>query len=121
MFCCKFLEFMVCNQSHKDVSQADMQFYRAKYVVELFMHGRSKKTVQIHVPQTVALSIVVFMDNLLRTGNDVNIMMTTVVWTVSRRIYLGNCIYVELLEAYIFCDSDQHHFCLWDIADPMLE
>ena len=39
MFCYKFLEFMVCNWSHKNVSQADMQFYWAKYAVELFMYG----------------------------------------------------------------------------------
>ena len=102
MFCCKFLEFMVCNQSHKDVSQTDMQFYRAKYAIELFMHGRSKKTVQIHVPQTVALSIVVFMDNLLRTGSDVNIMMTIVVWTMSRKIFF-------------LVDSSTPNFCYYMI------
>ena len=105
-----FLEFMVCNQSHKDVSQEDMQFYWAKYAVELFKHSCCKKTVQIHVLQTVALSIVVFVDNLLRAGSDVNIMMTKVVWTVSMMIYLGNCIYVGLLEVHIFFDIDHHHF-----------
>ena len=45
MFCYKFLKFMICNRSHKDVDWVDMDFYRAKYAVELFVHERGKMSV----------------------------------------------------------------------------
>ena len=45
MFCCKFIEFMICNGSHKDVTQVDMDFYWAKYTVELFVHRCTKRDV----------------------------------------------------------------------------